>query len=62
VRGGSIVLSWVIAFLVLAVISGVLGFGVIAGTVAVIAQVLFFIFLALLIAVAGLGKTGGRHD
>jgi len=56
------VLSWVIAFLVLAVISGVLGFGVIAGTVAVIAQVLFFIFLALLIAVAGLGKTGGRHD
>lgn len=40
-------LSWAITFLVVALIAGILGFGVIAGTAATIAKVCFFIFLIL---------------
>ena len=40
-------LSWAITFLVVALIAGILGFGVIAGTAASIAKILFFIFLVL---------------
>lgn len=40
-------LGWVVTFLVLAIIAGILGFGVIAGTAAWIAKVLFFVFLAI---------------
>jgi uncharacterized membrane protein YtjA (UPF0391 family) len=40
-------LSWAITFLVVALIAGILGFGFIAGTAAVIAKVLFVIFLVL---------------
>ena len=40
-------LSWAITFLVVALIAGILGFGIIAGTAATIAKVLFFIFLVL---------------
>lgn len=54
-------LSWAIAFLVLAVIAGVLGFGGIAGTASGIAQVLFFVFMALLIASALASALRGRH-
>lgn len=42
-------LSYAILFLVIAIIAGVLGFGVIAGTAAMIARVLFVIFLVLFI-------------
>ncbi len=42
-------LGWVIGFFVLAIIAGALGFGGIAGASAGIAQVLFWIFLALLV-------------
>jgi uncharacterized membrane protein YtjA (UPF0391 family) len=42
-------LSWAITFLVVALIAGVLGFGVIAGTAAEIAKVLFFLFVILFI-------------
>lgn len=42
-------LYYAIIFLVVALVAGVLGFGVIAGTAAVIAKVLFFIFLILFI-------------
>lgn len=38
-------LSWALMFLVVAIIAGVLGFGVVAGTAAWIAKVLFLIFL-----------------
>ena len=38
-------LSWAITFLIVALIAGVLGFGVIAGTAAWVAKVLFIIFL-----------------
>lgn len=42
-------LYYAIVFLIVAIIAGVLGFGVISGTAAVIAKVLFFIFLILFI-------------
>ena len=42
-------LSWALAFFVLAIVAAALGFGCIAGASAGIAQVLFFIFLALLV-------------
>ena len=59
--GGDIVLSWTVAFLVLAVIAGVLGFGGVAGAAAGIAQVLFFVFLVLLVVGALASATRGRH-
>ncbi len=34
-----------IALLIVAIIAGVLGFGVVAGTAAMIAKILFFLFL-----------------
>lgn len=40
-------LSYAITFLIIALIAGILGFGVIAGTAAMIAKVLFLIFLVL---------------
>ena len=43
-------LNYAVTFLIIALIAGVLGFGVIAGTAAAIAKVLFVIFLALCIA------------
>jgi len=42
-------LSWAITFLVIALIAGVLGFGVIAGTAAEIAKVLFLLFVVLFV-------------
>jgi uncharacterized membrane protein YtjA (UPF0391 family) len=44
------VLGYSITFFLIAVIAGVLGFGVIAGTAAVMAKVLFVIFLVLFAA------------
>ena len=40
-------LSYAVIFLLVAILAGVLGFGVIAGTAATIAKVLFVIFLVL---------------
>jgi uncharacterized membrane protein YtjA (UPF0391 family) len=51
------VLNYAITFLIIAIIAGVLGFGVIAGTAAVIARVLFIIFLVLFVA----SLFGGRR-
>lgn len=42
-------LGWAITFLVVALIAAVLGFGVIAGTAAWIAKLLFFVFLVLFV-------------
>lgn len=42
-------LNYAITFLVIALIAGILGFGVIAGTAAMIAKVLFLVFLILFI-------------
>jgi uncharacterized membrane protein YtjA (UPF0391 family) len=43
-------LSYAVTFLIIAIIAGVLGFGVIAGTAAMIAKVLFVLFLILFLA------------
>jgi len=42
-------LSYAVLFLVIALIAGILGFGVIAGTAAMIARVLFLFFLVLFV-------------
>lgn len=42
-------LGWAIAFFILAIVAAAFGFGGIAGASAGIAQILFFVFLALLV-------------
>jgi uncharacterized membrane protein YtjA (UPF0391 family) len=42
-------LHWAVAFLILAIIAGLFGFGLIAGAAYTIAKVLFFVFLVLFI-------------
>jgi len=42
-------LYWAIVFLVVAIISGILGFGFVAGAAASIAKILFVIFLVLFV-------------
>jgi uncharacterized membrane protein YtjA (UPF0391 family) len=51
-----LMLSWAVAFLVVAVIAAVLGFGVIAGTAALLAKVAFFVFLVLFVVSLVLGR------
>jgi len=58
--GEFIMLSWALAFFVLAVIAAVLGFGGIAGAAAGIAKILFFVFLALLVISAIAGAIRGK--
>jgi uncharacterized membrane protein YtjA (UPF0391 family) len=43
-------LSWALAFFVVAIIAGIFGFGGIAEATADIAQLLFFVFLVLFVA------------
>jgi len=53
-------LSYAITFLIIALIAGILGFGVIAGTAAAIAKVCFVIFLVLFaVALLRGGKPAG---
>ena len=40
-------LRWALAFLIIALIAGGLGFGVLAGTAMSIAKILFFVFIVL---------------
>ncbi|TWU07531.1 DUF1328 domain-containing protein [Stieleria varia] len=51
-------LSWALTFLVVALIAGVLGFGVVAGTAASIAKILFVVFLILFIVGLVMGRRG----
>ncbi len=51
-------LRWTLAFLIIALIAGVLGFGVIAGTAASIARVLFLVFVVLFIIGLIMGRRG----
>ncbi|MCO8122023.1 DUF1328 domain-containing protein [Stieleria sp. TO1_6] len=51
-------LSWALTFLVIALIAGVLGFGVVAGTAAYIAKILFVVFLILFIIGLIMGRRG----
>jgi uncharacterized membrane protein YtjA (UPF0391 family) len=49
-------LNYAILFLIIAIVAGVLGFGVIAGTAAMFARVLFLIFLVLFAVSLLLGR------
>jgi uncharacterized membrane protein YtjA (UPF0391 family) len=42
-------LYWALVFLIVAIISGILGFGAVAGAAANIAKILFYVFLVLLV-------------
>lgn len=53
-------LNWVVTFLVIALIAGVLGFGGIAGASIEIAKTIFFIALILLVVSAVVGLLRGR--
>ncbi|MBP9142867.1 MAG: DUF1328 domain-containing protein [Thermoanaerobaculia bacterium] len=49
-------LSWAVAFLLIAVIAAVLGFAVIAGTAALLAKVAVFVFLVLFVVALVVGR------
>jgi uncharacterized membrane protein YtjA (UPF0391 family) len=53
-------LSWVVTFLVVALIAAVLGFGGIAGVSIEIAKVIFFIAIILFLVSAVIGLMRGR--
>jgi len=42
-------LGWALAFLIIALIAGLFGFGIVANAAAGIAQVIFFVFLVLFV-------------
>jgi uncharacterized membrane protein YtjA (UPF0391 family) len=51
-------LNYALVFLLIALIAGALGFGVVAGTAASVAKILFFIFLVLFVASLLRGRRG----
>jgi uncharacterized membrane protein YtjA (UPF0391 family) len=55
-----VMLSWVVTFLIVALVAGLLGFGGIAGTSIEIAKVIFFIAVILFLVSAVLGLVRGR--
>jgi uncharacterized membrane protein YtjA (UPF0391 family) len=55
-----IMLSWVVTFLVVALIAGILGFGGIAGASVEIAKIIFFIAVVLFLISAVFGLVRGR--
>jgi uncharacterized membrane protein YtjA (UPF0391 family) len=55
-------LSWVVTFLVIALIAGVLGFGGVAGASVEIAKAIFFIAVVLFLISAVVGLVRGRKS
>jgi uncharacterized membrane protein YtjA (UPF0391 family) len=55
-----VMLSWVVTFLIIALVAGLLGFGGIAGTSIEIAKVIFFIAVILFLVSAVFGLVRGR--
>jgi uncharacterized membrane protein YtjA (UPF0391 family) len=55
-----VMLSWVVTFLIIALIAGILGFGGIAGVSIEIAKAIFFIAVVLFIVSAVVGLARGR--
>jgi uncharacterized membrane protein YtjA (UPF0391 family) len=53
-------LSWVVTFLVIALIAGVLGFGGLAGASIEIAKIIFFVAVVLFLVSAVVGLVRGR--
>jgi uncharacterized membrane protein YtjA (UPF0391 family) len=58
--GGRVMLSWVVTFLIVALIAGILGFGGIAGVSIEIAKTIFFIAVVLFLISAVVGLARGR--
>jgi uncharacterized membrane protein YtjA (UPF0391 family) len=56
----SLMLGWVVTFLVVALIAGLLGFGGIAGASIEIAKIIFFIAIVLFLISAVVGLVRGR--
>jgi uncharacterized membrane protein YtjA (UPF0391 family) len=56
-----VMLGWALAFFIFAIIAAALGFGGIAGASAGIAQILFFVFLALLVLTFVVRALRGRN-
>jgi uncharacterized membrane protein YtjA (UPF0391 family) len=56
----SVMLSWVVTFLIVALIAGILGFGGIAGVSIEIAKAIFFIAVVLFLISAVVGLSRGR--
>ncbi|MEY4939173.1 MAG: hypothetical protein RIQ93_908 [Verrucomicrobiota bacterium] len=52
-------LNYAIIFLVVAILAGILGFGVVAGTAALIAKICFVVFLILFLFSLFSGRRGG---
>jgi uncharacterized membrane protein YtjA (UPF0391 family) len=57
---GRVMLSWVVTFLVVALIAGILGFGGVAGASIEIAKAIFFIAVILFLVSAVIGLARGR--
>jgi uncharacterized membrane protein YtjA (UPF0391 family) len=53
-------LSWVVTFLIVALIAGILGFGGIAGASVEIAKIIFFVAVVLFLVSAVVGLARGR--
>jgi uncharacterized membrane protein YtjA (UPF0391 family) len=58
---GLTMLGWVVTFLVIALIAGILGFGGIAGASIEIAKIIFFIAVVLFLVSAVVGLARGRR-
>jgi uncharacterized membrane protein YtjA (UPF0391 family) len=57
---GRVMLSWVVTFLIVALIAGILGFGGVAGASIEIAKLIFFIAVVLFLVSAVVGLARGR--
>jgi len=51
-------LGWALTFLIVALVAGVLGFGVVSGMAASIAKILFVVFLVLFVIGLVMGRRG----
>jgi len=57
---GDVMLGWVVTFLIVALIAGILGFGGVAGASIEIAKIIFFIAVVLFLVSAVIGVSRGR--
>jgi uncharacterized membrane protein YtjA (UPF0391 family) len=58
--GERIMLGWVVTFLIVALIAGILGFGGVAGASIEIAKIIFFVAILLFLVSAVVGLARGR--
>ncbi|KPF98060.1 hypothetical protein IP86_12745 [Rhodopseudomonas sp. AAP120] len=59
-NGEHVMLGWVVTFLIVALVAGLLGFGGIAGASIEIAKIIFFIAIVLFLISAVVGLVRGR--